>query len=108
MLGVIMTVIVPIRDRLVVKKIEDVNKTKSGLQLSDDTKERPTKGTVLAVGEGKMNDDGKILPMIIKVGDTILYPKYAGHPARVDNEEFLILDENEVLAVLKQGDEING
>ena len=103
-----MTVIVPIRDRLVVKKIEDVNKTKSGLQISDDAKERPTKGTVLAVGEGKMNDDGKILPMIINVGDTILYPKYAGHPARVDNEEFLILDENEVLAVLKQGDETNG
>lgn len=103
-----MTIIVPIRDRLVVKKIEDVNRTKSGLQISDDAKERPTKGTVLAVGEGKMNEDGIILPMTIKVGDTILYPKYAGHPAKVDNEEFLILDENEVLAVLKQGDETNG
>jgi chaperonin GroES len=102
-----MTKIIPIRDRLVVKKIEDVNKTKSGLQISDDAKERPTKGTVLAVGEGKMNEDGVILPMVIKVGDTILYPKYSGHPAKVDNEEYLILDENEVLAVLK-GDETNG
>ena len=96
-----MTIIIPTRDRLVVKKIEDVNKTKSGLQLSDDTKERPTKGTVLAVGGGKMNDDGKLLPMAIQVGDTILYPKYSGHPAKVDNEEYLILEEDEVLAVLK-------
>lgn len=89
------------RNLLVVKKIEDVNKTKSGLQLSDDTKERPTKGTVLAVGSGKITDEGKVLPMTIKVGDTILYPKYSGHPAKVDNEEYLILDEDEVLAVLK-------
>lgn len=101
-----MTEIIPLRNCLVVKKIEDVNKTKSGLQLSDDTKERPTKGTVLAVGEGKVNEEGKRLPMIVKVGDTILYPKYSGHPAKVDNEEFLILDEDEVLAILKE--KVNG
>ena len=97
-----MTEIIPIRDRLLVKKIEDELKTKSGLVLSEDTKERPTKGTVLAVGEGAMNDDGKILPMIVKVGDTILYPKYGGQPAKVDKEEFLILEEKEVLAILKE------
>ena len=97
-----MTEIIPIRNRLVVKKIEDDNKTKSGLVLSDDTKERPTKGTVLAVGEGKLNDNGTLIPMVIKVGDTILYPKYSGHPAKVDKEEYLILDEDEVLAVLKE------
>jgi chaperonin GroES len=97
-----MTHIIPIRDRLLVKKIEDELKTKTGLILSDDTKERPTKGTVLACGEGRLNDDGKLLPMIIKLGDTILYPKYAGHPIKVDNEEYLILDEDEVLGILKE------
>lgn len=99
---------IPIRDRLLVKKIEDDNKTKSGLQLSDDIKERPTKGKVLAVGTGKLNEEGKLLPMVVKEGDTILYPKYAGHPVKLNFEEYLILDENEVLGILKQGDEANG
>jgi chaperonin GroES len=99
---------IPIRDRLLVKKIEDELKTKSGLQLSDDIKERPTKGVVLAVGDGKVNDDGKLLPMILKVGDTILYPKYAGHPVKLQFEEYLILDESEVLGIVKKGDSVNG
>ena len=99
-----MTKIVPIRGRLVIKKIEDDNRTKSGLKLSDDSKERPTKGTVLAVGAGTMNDDGVILPMIVNIGDTVLYPKYAGHPAKIDNQEYLIIDENEVLAILTEGE----
>lgn len=103
-----MTKIVPTSDRLVVKKIEDDNRTKSGLKLSDDTKERPTKGTVLAVGSGKMNDDGVILPMTIQVGDIVLYPKYSGHPAKVDNEEYLIIEEKEILAILKEGEMNNG
>lgn len=94
--------IIPIRDRLLVKKIEDELKTKTGLILSDDTKERPTKGTVLAVGEGALNDEGKLLPMVIKQGMTILYPKYAGHPVKVNNEEYLILDENDVLCILQE------
>jgi|TARA_B110000503_G_scaffold65815_2_gene103340 chaperonin GroES len=97
-----MTEIVPLRNFLVVKKINDENRTKSGLQLSDDTKERPTKGTVLEVGAGRMNDDGKTLPMVVKKGDTILYPKYSGHPAKVNNQEYLILGEDEVLAILKE------
>lgn len=96
-----MTEIIPLRDNLVVKKIEDANKTKSGLVISDDAKERPTKGEVLAIGDGRMNDDGKLLPMRVKKGDMILYPKYSGHPIKVDAEEFLILEEKEVLAILK-------
>lgn len=91
---------VPIRDRLLVKKINDTMKTKSGLVLSDDTKERPTKGDVLAVGDGKYNDDGKLIPMIIKSGDRIVYPKYAGHPIKLDGVEYLILEEHEVLGTL--------
>ena len=98
---------IPIRDRLLVKKIEDELKTKSGLQLSDDIKERPTKGVVLAVGEGRQNDDGKLLPMVVKTGDTILYPKYSGHPVKLDFVEYLILEEKEVLGIVTPG-ETNG
>lgn len=97
----------PIRDRILVKKIEDELKTKSGLVLSDDTKERPTKGKVIAVGPGKINDDGKQLPMVIEQGDLIVYPKYAGHQIKINAEEYLILEEHEVLGKLK-GDTNNG
>jgi len=102
MIGVIqMSKIVPLRDKIVVKKIEETMKTKTGLVISDDAKERPTRGEVLAVGEGKLTDDGKVLPMVVKVGDTVLYPKYAGHPIKLDNDEFLILEEHEVLGLIK-------
>lgn len=93
--------IIPIRDRIVVKKIEENMRTKTGLVISDDAKERPTKGEVLAVGDGKLTEDGKILPMVIKIGDIVLYPKYAGHPIKLDNEEYLILEEKEVLGLVK-------
>lgn len=96
-----MTEFTPIRDRLLVKKIEDTLKTKSGLTLSEDTKERPTKGQVLAVGEGKLNEEGKLLPMVVKKGDYIVYPKYSGHPLKLEGVEYLILDENEVLGILQ-------
>lgn len=96
------TLVEPTSDRLLVKKIEDDKKTKSGLVLSEDVVERPTKGTVLEVGEGRMNDDGVVLPIKIKKNDVILYPKYAGHPVKIDGEELLILEEKEVLAILKE------
>lgn len=92
--------VLPLRDRVVVKKIEDELKTKSGLTLPDDVKERPTKGEILEVGEGSINENGVLIPMVVKVGDKILYPKYAGHPIKVDNEEYLILEEKEILAKL--------
>lgn len=98
---------VPIRDRLLVQKIEDDLKSKSGLIISEDAKERPTKGTVLAVGDGKLTDDGKVLPMAVAVGMTIVYPKYAGHPVKLNNIEYLILEEKEVLGIIK-GDKANG
>jgi chaperonin GroES len=96
-----MAEIVPIRDRIVVKKIEEDTKTKGGLTLPDGSVERPTKGLVIAVGDGKLTDDGKILPMVVKKGDTVIYPKYSGHPLKVNGDEFLILDENEVLGFLR-------
>lgn len=96
-----MTEFIPLRDRLLVEKIEDDAKTKTGLVLPDDAKERPTKGKVLAVGEGRVNDDGKLLPMVISVGDIILYPKYSGHPVKLNGDDFLILEEKEVLGTIK-------
>lgn len=102
-----MSEFIPTQDRLLVKKIEDDLKTKSGLQLSEDTKERPTKGVVLEAGPGARNDDGIILPMSIKKGDVILYPKYAGHEVKLNKEIFLVLDEKEVLGIFK-GETING
>lgn len=98
---------IPIRDRILVKKLEDSMKTKSGLVLSDDTKERPTKGIALAVGEGKVNEDGKLLPMVIKKGDIIVYPKFSGHPIKIDGVEYLILEEKEILGLMK-GELSNG
>jgi len=97
-------IIVPIRDKVVVKKIEDDARTKSGLVIPDGSVERPTTGEVIAVGEGKLTDDGKVLPMVVKAGDIIIYPKYSGFPIKVDNEEFLILKEEEILGFLRKGD----
>lgn len=96
-----MSEIVPIRDRIVVKKIEDAPKTKGGLVIPDGSVERPTKGEVISVGEGKLTDDGKVLPMVVKKGDIVIFPKYSGHPLKVEGEEFLILEEKEVLGFLK-------
>lgn len=94
----------PTEDRLVIKKIEDDNKSKSGLVLPDDAAERPTKGEVLAVGEGRINEDGKLIPMPIKVGSKVVFPKYAGHPILLDNEEYWILEYKEVLGIFHEGD----
>ena len=101
-----MQVFEPIRDRLLVEKVEDENKTKSGLVLSDDTKERPTKGEVISVGPGKISDDGNLLDMVVQAGDMIVYPRYAGHQIKINKEEFLILEEHEILGKLKGEDDV--
>lgn len=99
------TTVEPTSDRLLVKKIDNANKTKGGLVLPDDAKERPTKGEVLEAGEGRMNEDGVVLPMKVKKGDMILYPQYSGYPVKIDGEDLLILDGNDVLAILKENDQ---
>jgi len=96
------TIVEPTNDRLLVKKIDNANKTKGGLVLPDDAKERPTKGEVLEAGEGRTNDDGVVLPVKIKKGDIILYPQYSGYSVKIDGEDLLIIDEKDVLAVLKE------
>ena len=92
----------PLYDRIVVKRIEDsTEKTASGLFIPDSAKEKPQEGEVIAVGAGKRNDDGKLIPLDVKAGDRILFGKYSGSDIKLDGNEYMILREDEVLAVLE-------
>ena len=91
----------PLADRLVVKPMEQEVKTKSGIVLPDTAKEKPQEGEVLAVGPGHMTDDGKRIPMDVKVGDIIIYAKYGGTELKLEGEELMILRESDVLAIKK-------
>ena len=88
----------PLGDRIVVKAIEQESQTKSGLLIPDTAKEKPQEGNVLAVGPGRITDDGKRIEMEVKVGDMIVYSKYAGTEFIEDGDELLILTERDVLA----------
>lgn len=88
----------PLADRLVVKPIEREEVTKGGIVLPDTVKERPQEGEVVAVGPGRMTDDGKRVEMDVKVGDIVMYAKYGGTEVKVDNEELIILRESDILA----------
>lgn len=89
----------PLADRVVVKVEEKVEeKTKSGLVLPDTAKEKPQEGTVIAVGPGRILDDGSRVPVDVKVGDKVIYSKYAGNEVKIDGEEYLLLEERNILA----------
>jgi len=88
----------PLADRVLVKPIEKEEKTKSGIYIPDTAKEKPQEGKVLAVGPGKMSDEGKLIPLDLKVGDTVIYSKYGGTEIKVDDEELIILRESDILA----------
>jgi len=88
----------PLGDRVLVKPTEKEEKTKSGIYLPDTAKEKPQEGEILAVGPGKMTDDGKRIPMDLKVGDRVIYAKYGGTEIKIDNEEMMILRESDILA----------
>jgi len=90
----------PLHDRLVVRRIEEKEQIKGGIIIPDSAKEKPQEGEVIAVGSGKVLDDGKRQAMDVKVGDKILFGKYSGTDIKIDGEEMLILREEEVLAVL--------
>jgi len=96
--------LVPIRDRIVIKMVEAETKTASGIVIPDAAAEKPSQGDVLAVGTGKINPDGTTTPMVIKAGDRVLFGQFAGQIVKVDNEEFRILKEEDVMAVIKQGE----
>jgi len=88
----------PLADRVVIKPIEKEEKTKSGIYLPDTVKEKPQEGEVVAVGPGRLSEDGKRVAMDVKVGDRVLYAKYGGTEIKVDDEELMILRESDILA----------
>jgi chaperonin GroES len=91
----------PLQDRVIVKQSEAEEKTKSGIVLPDTAKEKPTKGKVVAVGPGKLDDNGKPMEIGLRVGDTIYYGKYSGTDVEVNQEKFVILREQDILGVLE-------
>jgi chaperonin GroES len=88
----------PLADRVVVKPIEREDVTKGGIVLPDTVKEKPQEGEVVAVGKGRVSDDGKRIPMDVKVGDIVVYAKYGGAEIKVEDEELVILRESDILA----------
>ena len=90
----------PLYDRIVVKRIEEQDTTQSGIIIPDSAQEKPQEAEVMAVGHGKRLEDGKLVPLDVKVGDRILFGKYSGNEIRVDGEEYLIMREDDVLGIL--------
>ncbi|OAN48356.1 MULTISPECIES: co-chaperone GroES [Chloroflexus] len=93
----------PLGDRVVVKPVEREEKTKTGIFLPDTaSKERPMEGTVLAVGEGRRDDSGKLIPMSVKAGDRVIFAKYSGTEFKLDDVEYLILSEKDILGIVQE------
>ena len=90
----------PLHDRIIVQRLEEGEQKIGGIIIPDSAKEKPQQGKVVAVGKGKIKDDGKVLPLDVKEGDTILFGKYSGQEIKLDGEEYLIMREDEVLAVI--------
>lgn len=90
----------PLGERVIVKALPQEEKTKGGIILPETAKEKPMQGEVVAVGNGKVTDDGKTMPMHVKVGDKVLYGKYSGTEVKLEGEEYLIIKESEIFAVL--------
>lgn len=93
----------PLHDRVIVKRVEQQRKTASGIVIPDSATEKPEQGEVIAVGDGKRLPDGTITPVQLKVGDQVLFGKYAGQTVKLDGEEVLVLREDDVLAVIDAG-----
>jgi chaperonin GroES len=90
----------PLQDRLLVRRVEEVEKTRGGIIIPDSAKERPLEGKVIAVGSGKRNEEGTVIALDVKAGDRILFGKYAGTEIKVDGVEHIILREDEVLGII--------
>jgi chaperonin GroES len=91
----------PLQDRIIVKRLEGEEKTKGGIIIPDTAKEKPIEGKVIAVGNGKVMEDGKVRPLDIKAGDRVLFSKYAGTEIKLDGEEHLIMREEDILGVIE-------
>jgi len=93
----------PLHDRVLLQRIEEKETVKGGIIIPDTAKEKPMEGLVISVGPGKIMEDGKRSPMDIKAGDRVLFAKYAGTEIKIDDEEYVIMREEEILAVLQKG-----
>ena len=91
----------PLHDRVVVKRLEEEEKTLGGIIIPDTAKEKPQQGKVIAVGKGRILEDGKIVPLVVKEGDRVLFGKYAGTDIKLDGEEHLIMREDDILAIFE-------
>ena len=92
----------PLQDRVIVKRLEEEEKTKGGIIIPDTAKEKPMEGKVIAVGKGKLMDDGKVHPPDVKAGDRVLFGKYSGTEVKIDGEEHLIMREDDILGVIEK------
>jgi chaperonin GroES len=91
----------PLQDRVIVKRLEEEEKTKGGIIIPDTAKEKPQEGKVIAVGKGKVTEDGKVIPLDVKVGDKILFGKYSGTEVKIGGEEHLIMREEDILGIIE-------
>jgi chaperonin GroES len=91
----------PLQDRIIVKRVEEETKTAGGLFIPETAKEKPQRGEIVAVGKGKKTEDGKVMPLDVKVGDIVLFGKYAGTEVKVDGEDYLMMREDDILAVVE-------
>jgi chaperonin GroES len=94
--------ILPLRDRILIKRVGEEEKTKGGIIIPDTAKEKPIQGKVIAVGAGKLDEDGKRIPLDVKKGDRVLFSKYAGNEIKIEGEEHLIVREDDILGIVKQ------
>jgi chaperonin GroES len=92
----------PLQDRIIVKRVAEEEKTKGGIIIPDTAKEKPLEGKVIAVGNGRVLEDGKIRPLDVKTGDRVLFGKYAGTEVKIDGEDHLILKEDDVVGIVEE------
>jgi chaperonin GroES len=91
----------PLQDRIIVERIEEETMTAGGIIIPDSAKEKPQEGQVVAAGKGKVTEDGKVLPLDVKVGDKVLFGKYAGTEVKIDGKEYMMMREDDVLGVVE-------
>jgi chaperonin GroES len=92
----------PLHDRVIIKRLDQETKTASGIVIPDNAAEKPDQGQVLAVGDGKIDDNGKLRPLAVKVGNKVLFGKYSGQTVKVDGDELLVMREEDIMAVVEQ------
>jgi chaperonin GroES len=92
----------PLHDRVIVKRLEEERKTASGIVIPDSAAEKPDRGEILAVGTGKILENGKVLPLAVKVGDRVLFGKYSGQAVKVHGEEVLVMREEDIMGVVEE------